>query len=103
MQRAFALGMLILITGLLLLARPDSQAKAVPSPGSGGFKWEYKVYTEVDLANLSEAKTLEDSLNKLGEEGWELVAIKAVYETPAAAAKKNSQALFVLKRLKTGK
>lgn len=103
MQRAFALGMVTLITGTLLFSLPSMQAEAVPAPGPGGFKWEYKVYTEVDLANLTEAKSLEASLNKLGEDGWELVAIKAVYETTAAAAKKNSQALFVLKRLKTSK
>ena len=103
MRRAFAIGLITLVAGLLILAPPHSEADAVPAPGPGGFKWEYKVYTEVDLTNLTDAKTLESALNKLGDDGWELVAIKAVYETPAAAAKKNSQALFVLKRLKTDK
>jgi hypothetical protein len=103
MRRTSILGLIILIIAFIALADRGSEADAVPSPAPGGFKWEYKVYTEVELANLSEARTLEASLNKLGEDGWELVAIRSSNDTPAALAKKGSSALFVLKRLKQGK
>src|SRR5688572_11016781 len=103
MRRTSILGLVVLMAVFLTLADPSSQAVAVPSPAQGGFKWEYKVYTEVELANLSETKSLEASLNKLGDDGWELVAIRSSNETPAALAKKGSSALFVLKRLKQGK
>jgi uncharacterized protein DUF4177 len=103
MCRAFACFMILLVAGSLIVAGYVCEAAAVPAPQPGSFRWEYKVYKEVDLANLTDEKTLEAALNKLGDEGWELVAIKSVYETPAMAAKRNSQALFVLKRLKKGK
>lgn len=96
-------GLFVLMAAFIALADRTPHANAVPSPGPGGFKWEYKVFTEVELANLSEAKTLEASLNKLGDDGWELIAIRSSNETPAALAKKGSSALFVLKRLKQGK
>jgi len=59
--------------------------------------------TETELQNLTETKSVESALNKLGDDGWELVAIRSSNETPAALAKKGSQALFVFKRLKTTK
>ena len=90
MRRTSILGLVVLMAVFITLADHGSQADAVPSPGPGGFKWEYKVYTETELANLSEAKTLEASLNKLGDDGWELVAIRSSNETPAALAKKGS-------------
>jgi hypothetical protein len=102
MRRKLSLGFVLLIAGFALLAHRATEADAVPAPGPGGFKWEYKVHTEAELTNLTETKTLEAGLNKLGEDGWELVAIKAAYEN-TAQAKKNAQSLFVLKRLKTGK
>jgi hypothetical protein len=103
MRRTSMLGLIVLIAAVIMLADRGAEVDAVPSPGPGGFKWEYKVYTEVELANLSDAKTLEASLNKLGDDGWELVAIRSSNETPAALAKKGSSALFILKRLKQGK
>lgn len=103
MRRISLFSLIVLTVGFMLLTDRGSEADAVPSPAPGGFKWEYKVYTEVELANLSEAKSLETSLNKLGEDGWELVAIRSSNDTPAALARKGSSALFILKRLKQGK
>ncbi len=103
MRSISVLVLVALIAGFALVAHRGVDVSAVPAPGPGGFKWEYKVYTEVELANLTDAKTLEAALNKLGDDGWELVAIKAVNETPAMVAKNKLHALFVLKRLKQGK
>ena len=47
-------------------------------------KWEYKVLThgnkKRDLSNLREKRpTLEDELNRLGSEGWEIFSYTPIY------------------------
>ena len=55
-----------------------AEAAAAPVPEkavSPGPKWEYKVLTKDEIAGLSD-KDFAAGLNKLGEEGWELVAVE---------------------------
>jgi hypothetical protein len=55
-----------------------AEAAAAPAPEkavSPGPKWEYKVLTKDEIAGLSN-KDFAAGLNKLGEEGWELVAVE---------------------------
>src|SRR5947209_863032 len=100
MRRSALFGMIVLTGCFLRLAFGSNSAAAVPAPGPGGFKWEYKVLSESDLVDANDVKTLEVGLNKLGDEGWELVAIRASPgSTPTA--KKNNPTLYVFKRLKT--
>ena len=55
-------------------AGPAAPEKAV----SAGPKWEYKVLTKDEIAELAN-KDLAAGLNKLGEEGWELVVVDTSY------------------------
>lgn len=92
----------ILVFGVAIIADRGAEAIAVPAPTTTPYKWEYRALTEVELIALTEAKTVEAGLNKLGEEGWELAGIRSSGDS-TIAAKKNPQSLYCFKRLKSGK
>lgn len=59
---------------------------AVADAGKAGapWKWEYRVASKDELAALG-SKNVAAGLNKLGEEGWELVAIEPGFAAPPGA------------------
>ena len=62
---AVALSLLAVLAVVLLLREP-----AAAQNNAARAKWEYKV---VYVSHKPFAKGMEDDLNKLGEDGWELV------------------------------
>jgi hypothetical protein len=67
--------------GLFLAAVVTDGARPVPAsaqPAMAPAKWEYKVLTPPAIEKLGgkEPGAFGTGLNKLGEEGWELVAIE---------------------------
>jgi len=51
-------------------------------------QWEYKVTTFGSSWGLTKDEPIEDSLNELGEEGWEIVAAVALYGKMRVIAKR---------------
>lgn len=96
-------GFVLLAVGVASLAWRASDAAAVPAPDARSFKWEYRAIPEADLINLSDEKTLEAGLNKLGNDGWELVAVRPTYYAAAVAKQDKVGVVYFLKRLKQGK
>lgn len=96
-------GCFLLAFGVAWLAWRGPDAAAVPAPEARTFKWEYRAVPEADLVNLSDEKTIEASLNKLGNDGWELVAVRATYYAAAVAKQDKVGVVYFLKRLKQGK
>ena len=79
---------LLLLGAVLLVPRfgnvgtPAAGQAAVPAPGDKTspvkVKWEYKALTDPDIEKLAPEGSrdkLTDGLNKLGDKGWELVAV----------------------------
>ena len=57
-------------------------------------KWEYRVLTKDEVLKLGQ-KDLTAGLNKLGDAGWELVAVESDAQEPASrAAQKSAQFYF---------
>ena len=69
------LGLLILGVGPGLSEVPKQPSKATQPAATGqpGVKWEYKALTRSEILQLGD-KDLTTGLNKLGDEGWELVS-----------------------------
>ena len=78
----------LLVTGLALLLGPTvsmsqlggtAPAPAAPAKASAGAgaRWEYKVQTREAITELGK-NDFAAGLNKLGDEGWELVAVTGV-------------------------
>jgi hypothetical protein len=73
--------MALLVGGVLLAgtclpaAAQRSGNDAVKSKGAVAPKWEYKALTKAQVADLGK-KDFAAGLNKLGDEGWELVALE---------------------------
>jgi hypothetical protein len=80
---------LVLIAGLALaLGAVCWPSPATPAPTPPARGWEYKVVMEGELVSwdaVSQGKPWKDQiaqhLNKLGEEGWELVAVEHAART----------------------
>ena len=79
---AVLLAVVLLVLGPGTGATPAARAATRPSPGAKRpevkVKWEYKVVTAAALEKLARKGSrdrLTDGLNKLGEQGWELVAV----------------------------
>ena len=53
-------------------------ARATKANTDAQRKWEYRVLTKDELP-ATQAKDLATALNKLGDEGWELVAAGSTY------------------------
>jgi hypothetical protein len=66
--------MKILAAGLLLLATGGQE----PASTEAASTWEYRLLKKEQVADLGN-KDLARGLNSLGGEGWELVAVDAVY------------------------
>jgi hypothetical protein len=98
-MRSLILTVVVLaVVGVILIGvYRVSDATAVPAPPMTAVRWEYRALTEPDLLALTAASTAEAGMNKLGDEGWELVAIKSTSSMKAAPT------LFCFKRFKTGK
>lgn len=80
--------LLILITAFCVpMIAPTQQTPATPSPLT---KWEYKVNT-LEGSTCTEAQ-ISNSLNSLGQQGWELVA----YERLAPAFPREAQGSLLI-------
>ena len=65
---------LVLATGLSAATWMASSPPAAAEPPFKRPQWQYAVYYHSDLMALGE-KTMNQNLTKLGEQGWELVAV----------------------------
>ena len=79
--------------GLWLSPASPSQGTTVRGPQAKAGRWGYAVYSQGDLMGLGE-KTIHGNLNKLGEDGWELVAIAPGITTAAAGATRETTYFF---------
>jgi hypothetical protein len=68
----------VALLGLAVGCLPSSAARADEVESDGVFRWEYRVLTEEQVIALGK-KDLQAGLNKLGDEGWELVTAGAHY------------------------
>jgi hypothetical protein len=75
-----------------------SPEQAIAQPAAKRSQWQYAVYYHSDLMALGE-KTAGQNLSKLGEQGWELVAV-----TPGIRGDKgeevSTQTTYLFKRPK---
>src|SRR5262245_54859882 len=55
--------------------KPKGMGQPAPSGAYPGARWEYSVLARPQVARLA-GDDLQAGLNKLGEEGWELVAVE---------------------------
>jgi hypothetical protein len=76
MGKCILLGFVFLAFGVLG-ACPPMVWSADPKPDAT-FKWEYRIVTKEQLLDLGN-KDLVAGLNKLGDEGWELIAVEPLY------------------------
>jgi hypothetical protein len=79
--------------GLWLKAAASSQGTTVQGPQAKGVRWGYAVYSQGDLMGLGE-KTIHGNLNKLGEDGWELVAVAPGLTSAAPGATRETTYFF---------
>jgi type II secretory pathway component GspD/PulD (secretin) len=93
--------MTLLVVGVLLAgtctpaAAQKSGNDAVKSKGATPPKWEYKALTKAQVADLGK-KDFAAGLNKLGDEGWELVALEPGLE--GRSGRSSGQTTFYFKR-----
>jgi hypothetical protein len=64
----------IVAAGLSVAAWLESPGPAPAQPPAKRLQWQYAVYYHSDLMALGE-KSANQNLTKLGEQGWELVAV----------------------------
>jgi hypothetical protein len=83
---------------LTLAAVLAGQPALATSDGNGTWKWEYRVLNKGEIAVLA-GNSVAAGLNKLGEEGWELVAVEPGYTAPPGAGG-GTAAQFYFKRPK---
>jgi hypothetical protein len=95
MMRALLIALLVVAAcsvGVCLRSPGGAQAQGPAKR----LQWQYTVYDHRDLMALGE-KTISQNLSKLGEQGWELVAV-----TPGIRGDKGadviSQTTYVFKR-----
>jgi hypothetical protein len=88
------LAAVILVPGLGDVVPPALGQTATPAPSDKkaqvNVKWEYKALTDADIEKLAPEGSkdkLTDGLNKLGDNGWELVTV--VMGGPGGALKIN--------------
>jgi hypothetical protein len=76
-MKAVLTGFVLLVLGV---ANVPGQAPALPAARKSdpAPKWEYRVLTKEQVLDLGK-KDLATGLNKLGDDGWELVAVDAAY------------------------
>jgi hypothetical protein len=79
--------------GLWLLPAAPSQGTTVRGAQAKGVRWGYAVYPHGDLMGLGE-KTIYGNLNKLGEDGWELVAVAPAITSSAPSAIRETTYFF---------
>src|SRR5438552_10170455 len=69
MRKTIATGFVLLVLGV---GSPGAARSAEPEP-RGAARWEYRILTKDQVLELGK-KDLAAGLNKLGDDGWELVA-----------------------------
>ena len=79
--------------GLWLSPAATSQGTTVRGAQAKGVRWGYAVYPHGDLMGLGE-KTIYGNLNKLGEDGWELVAVAPGITSSAPSAIRETTYFF---------
>jgi hypothetical protein len=77
MSKAIAKGLALFAIAVVGSGLPVHDVDAAGAPGVPR-RWEYRVLTRQEVVDLGK-KDLAAGLNKLGGEGWELVAIDAQY------------------------
>ena len=77
-MKATPMAVVLLTLGFAVGILPFSAASAADSKPDVVFRWEYRVLTEEQVIALGK-KDLAAGLNKLGDEGWELVTVGAHY------------------------
>jgi hypothetical protein len=73
MKRILVVALLVAACGMGGVRLPPSES-AVAQPAAKLPQWQYAVYYHSDLMGLGE-KSVNQNLTKLGEQGWELVAV----------------------------
>ena len=90
----FGLAAVLVAAGIFsaaITAPKATEVTAAPAAAlaQAGQKWEYKITDSKDMGGTNQ---IEPSLNKLGQEGWELVSVNVV------SSGITFRYLFVLKR-----
>jgi len=82
MNRVLIAGTVLLLAAVVAVGIGSDHAAAQPAAPRG--KWEYKVLTPTAIEELGgkDGGALAAGLNKLGDEGWELVAIEPGHVPP---------------------
>jgi hypothetical protein len=90
-MKAIPMAVVLLVAGVAVGILPFSAASAAESKPGVVFRWEYHVLTEEQVIALGK-KDLAAGLNKLGDEGWELVTVGAhyVFKRPKDLAQKQA-------------
>jgi hypothetical protein len=80
--RAVLLAGVFLVLGLVAAPSPATEQTLTPAPGAKKqpvkVKWEYQVLTAPDIEKLAGKGSRDrftDGLNRLGDQGWELVTV----------------------------
>ena len=79
------------------LAQEKGKDKVVPRAG----KWEYKVLTTAVVGTRIDTQKLEETLNQLGEDGWECSGtLSEVHGGVPAAGGTSTRGFVIMKRRK---
>ncbi|KAJ48871.1 hypothetical protein BD780_000332 [Clostridium tetanomorphum] len=62
-------------------------------------KWEYKMFTMDHFLSSDNNLTVEEQLNKYGEEGWELIGILEKQSTYTTLEKLNTDSIIFKRQL----
>jgi hypothetical protein len=76
-MKSFSIGFALIALGAVSGTLPPSASCAEAKPGTVP-RWEYRVLTKGQVRDLGKGD-LAAALNKLGDEGWELVAVEPAY------------------------
>src|SRR4051794_9713655 len=80
----FSAGLAALLSVSHLVSRPGPLAGQ--DKQSARSVWQYKVLDAISLQDYKGAKSLEEGLNKLGAEGWNLVAVEPGIPRPGSVS-----------------
>jgi hypothetical protein len=76
MRKAIPMGFVLLAIGIV--AGSQAPALSAELKSEAATKWEYRIVSKEQLLDLGK-KDLVAGLNKLGDDGWELVAVEPAY------------------------
>jgi RNA polymerase sigma factor (sigma-70 family) len=92
------------LAGAAVMSQTPAGQRPDPAAAKARVRWEYRALSHDQIKAFDFTKrgidSVEDGLNVLGEEGWELVAIEPAERNPQAAGGWSRPALYVFKRQK---